>query len=130
MALTVLYDAHCRLCTRIAARLAAMDQLDRLRFVPLQVAAHDRPEVRALAASRDLSASLHVVDEDGRWVAGGEAMVRVWEQLPALRPLARFARLPVVRSLVEPAYRFVAEHRPWFGFLAGSAGCCGERRAG
>jgi predicted DCC family thiol-disulfide oxidoreductase YuxK len=122
--LTVLYDAHCRLCTRIAARLAAMDRLDRLRFVPLQAAAHDRPEVRDLAATRDLAAALHVIDEQGRWVAGGEAMVRVWEQVPALRPLARFARLPVVRSYVEPAYRFVAEHRPWFGWLAGSTRCC------
>ena len=129
MPLTVLYDAHCRFCSRVAARLAAMDQLDRLRFVPLQVAAHDRPEVRALAASRDLSASLHVIDEDGRWVAGGEAMVRIWEQVPALRPLARFARLPVARSLVEPGYRFVARHRPWFSFLAGSSGCCREGRA-
>jgi predicted DCC family thiol-disulfide oxidoreductase YuxK len=130
VALTVLYDAHCRLCTRIAARLASMDRHDRLRFVPLQSAPDDRPEVRALATSRDLSATLHVVDEDGRWVAGGEAMVRVWEQVPALRPLARFARLPLVRSLVEPAYRFVAAHRPWFGFLAASSRCCGERRAG
>jgi predicted DCC family thiol-disulfide oxidoreductase YuxK len=129
VALTVLYDAHCRLCTRIAARLVAMDRLDRLRFVPLQMAADDRPEVRALAASRDLASSLHVVDEDGRWVAGGEAMVRVWEQVPTLRPLARFARLPLVRSLVEPGYRFVAAHRPWFGWLAGSPGCCDGRRA-
>ena len=127
MGLTVLYDAHCRLCTRIAARLAAMDTGDRLRFVPLQMAAHDRPAVRDLATSRDLAASLHVIDEDGDWVAGGEAMVRVWEEVPSLRPLARFARLPIVRAFVEPAYRRVAEHRPWFGWLGGSAGCCDER---
>jgi predicted DCC family thiol-disulfide oxidoreductase YuxK len=125
--LTVLYDAHCRLCTRIAARLAAMDRLDRLRFVPLQMAAHDRPAVRDLAASRDLMASLHVVDEAGAWVAGGEAMIRIWEQLPGLRPLASFARLPLVRSLVEPAYRFVAGHRPWLGWLAGASRCCDGR---
>ena len=120
MVLTVLYDAGCRFCTRIAARLASMDRLGRLRFVPLQMAAHDRPEVRELAASRDLASSLHVVDEQGRWAAGGEAMVRVWEEVPTLRRLARLARLPLVRLLVEPVYRFVAEHRPWFGWLAGS----------
>jgi predicted DCC family thiol-disulfide oxidoreductase YuxK len=125
--LTVLYDAHCRLCTRIAGRLAAMDRRDRLRFVPLQMAAHDRPEVRDLAASRDLAAALHVIDEDGRWSAGGEAMVRVWDEVPSLWLLARLARAPVVRSLVEPGYRFVAAHRSWFGWLAGSSGCCGGR---
>jgi predicted DCC family thiol-disulfide oxidoreductase YuxK len=126
--LTVLYDARCRLCTRIAARLASMDRDDGLRFVPLQAAAHDRPEVRDLAATRDLAAALHVIDGDGRWASGGEAMVRVWESIPSLRPLGRFARLPIVRRFVEPAYRFVADHRPWFGWLAGSSRCCADDR--
>jgi predicted DCC family thiol-disulfide oxidoreductase YuxK len=124
VALTVLYDARCRVCTRIAARLARLDRLDRLRFVPLQMAEHDRPEVRDLAASRDLASSLHVVDEAGRWSQGGEAMIRIWELIPSLWPLVRLARLPGVRRLVEPAYRFVADHRPWFGWLAGSRRCC------
>ena len=126
MTLTVLYDAHCRFCTRVAARLARMDRERRLRFVPLQMAADDRPEVRELASARDLAASLHVVGEDGSWASGGEAMIRIWEQVPAMAGVARLARLPVVEGLVEPVYRFVAGHRPWFGWLAGSRRCCGE----
>ena len=122
VALTVLYDAHCRLCTRIAARLAAMDRLDRLRFVPLQVAAHDRPEVRgARGVSRPIGARSTSSTRTGagspgarRWCGSGSSCRRC-DHSPG------FARLPVVRSLVEPAYRFVAEHRPWFGFLAGSS---------
>jgi predicted DCC family thiol-disulfide oxidoreductase YuxK len=107
-----------------------MDRLDRLRFVPLHVAGHDRPEVRQLAASKDLGSSLHVVHEDGRWAAGGEAMVRIWEAVPSLRWLARFARLRFVRPFVEPGYRFVADHRPWFAWLAGSRRCCeGQERS-
>jgi predicted DCC family thiol-disulfide oxidoreductase YuxK len=120
--LTVLYDADCRLCTRIAGRLAGLDRGRRLRLVALQSASVDRPEVRRLAASRDLAAALHVVDARGRWAAGGEAVVRVCRHVRVLRPIARLARLPLLRHLVDPAYRFVAGHRPWFGWLAGDFG--------
>ncbi len=39
--LTVLYDARCRVCTRIAGRLAGADTEHRLRLRPLQRAADD-----------------------------------------------------------------------------------------
>lgn len=106
----------------MAGRLAGLDRGRDLRLVPLGSAATDRPEVARLAASRDLAAALHVVDARGRWAAGGEAVVRVCRRVPALRPLALLARLPIARDLVEPAYRFVAGHRPWFGWLAGGFG--------
>jgi predicted DCC family thiol-disulfide oxidoreductase YuxK len=118
----VLYDAECRVCTRVAGRLAGLDRGRNLRLVPLQSAASDRPEVARLAASRDLAVALHVVDARGRWAAGGQAVVRVCRRVPALRPLALLARLPILRDQVEPAYRFVAGHRSWFGWLAGGFG--------
>jgi predicted DCC family thiol-disulfide oxidoreductase YuxK len=118
--LTVLYDARCRVCTRIAGRLAGLDRDRRLRLVPLQQAATDRPEVRRLRAERDLRQALHVIDEDGRWASGGEAVIRALEGVPSLRPLARLARLPIARSLVEPGYRLFAANRARFSWLAGS----------
>lgn len=117
--LTVLYDGRCRVCTRAAGRLAGMDGQRRLRLVPVQRAAQERPELRLLAATRDLRAVLHVIDEDGQWASGGEAVLRTMEQVPRLRPLARLARLPGAASLVEPAYRLVARHRARFAWLAG-----------
>jgi predicted DCC family thiol-disulfide oxidoreductase YuxK len=117
--LTVLYDGRCRVCTRVAARLAGLDAGQRLRFVPLQRAMHDRPEVQRLRAQRDLRRELHVIDVDGRWASGGEAVLRTLEHLPRLRPLARVARLPGVAALVEPAYRLVAQHRARLAWLAG-----------
>ena len=119
-ALTVLYDADCRVCTRVAGRLAGLDRLGRLRLVPLQDAARQGPPIDRLAGERDLAASLHVVDGEGRWASGGEAMLRAWEQLPALRPLARAARTPLLAPFVEPAYQTFAEHRGRFAWLAGS----------
>lgn len=119
--LTVLYDARCRVCTRIAARFAALDREDRLRIRPLEQAPEDAwVSVQQLSTSRDLRRELHVVTADGEWAAGGEAMVRTLERLPALAPLARLLRLPLVRDMVEPGYRCFAGNRARFGFLAGS----------
>lgn len=118
--LTVLYDADCRLCTRIAGRLAGADHDRRLRVVPLQLAAGEGLEVRRLAARRELAAALHVVDSTGAWASGGEAVIRACEQIPALRLFVAVARLPLVSALVEPGYRLIAGNRARFGWLAGS----------
>ena len=118
--LTVLYDGDCPVCTRIAGRLAGLDTAGRLRLVPHQVAARDRPEVQRLAVERDLARALHVVDAGGTWASGGEAVLRAFEEVPALRPLAGLGRLPIVEALVEPAYQLFARYRGRFAWLAGS----------
>lgn len=120
--LTVLYDADCRICTRVAGRLAGLDRGRRLRLLPLQRASADRPEVSAVALSRDLAAELHVVAPDGRCWSGGQAVLRVMELVPGLDRLARLARHAPFDRLVEPAYRFVAGHRHLFAWLAGDFG--------
>ena len=121
--LTVLYDADCRACTRIAARMAGADHAGSLRLMPLQLApAAADPAIRALAAERDLRRSLHVIDADGQWVSGGEAMLCAWQRIPVLRPVARLARLPLLSAVVEPGYRWVARNRRHLAWLAGSAG--------
>jgi predicted DCC family thiol-disulfide oxidoreductase YuxK len=119
--LTVLYDAECAFCTRVAARLAGMDRGRALRFLPLQAAAEDGQTVVAeLAARRDLSAAIHVIDAEGRWASGGEAVLRASDRLPVLRPVVRAARSCLLAPAVEPLYRFVADHRGWFAAFAGA----------
>jgi predicted DCC family thiol-disulfide oxidoreductase YuxK len=121
--LTVLYDARCRVCTRIAGRLAGLDADRRLRLRPLQGARSDAwPSVRRLARERDLRRALHVIDETGAWVDGGEAMLRAFERVPVFRLLARLGRLPLVSAFVEPGYRWFARNRARFSWLAGSFG--------
>ena len=121
--LTVLYDARCRVCTRIAGRLAGADVDGRLRLRPLQGARSDGwDSVRRLAQERDLRRELHVIDELGDVAAGGEAMLRALERVPRFRPLARIGRLPLVSQLVEPGYRCFARNRARFSWLAGSFG--------
>ncbi len=119
--LTVLYDARCRVCTRIAGRLAALDTERRLRLRPLQRAHVDEwASVRRLRAQRDLRLELHVIDGAGEWASGGEALLRTLERIPDVAPLAALLRLPLLRRGVEPGYRWFAAHRARFAFLAGS----------
>jgi predicted DCC family thiol-disulfide oxidoreductase YuxK len=119
--LTVLYDAECPFCTRIAARLAGMDEAGRLRLVPLQQASQDPGlDAGGLPAPGDLAAALHVVDAEGRWASGGEAILRASDRLPRLRPFVRVARSRLFAPFLEPAYRFVADHREWFSAFAGA----------
>lgn len=119
--LTVLYDARCRVCTRIAGRLAGADTEGRLRLRPLQRAHEDEwASVRRLRADRDLRTGLHVVDEAGEWAAGGEAMLRAIERVARLALLARILRLRPLAPLIEPGYRWFAAHRARFAFMAGS----------
>lgn len=119
--LTVLYDARCRVCTRIAGRLAGADRERRLRLRPLQRAHEDEWEsVRRLRAEHDLRRALHVVDETGEWAAGGEAMLRTFERVALFVPLARLLRSRLCAPLVEPGYRWFANRRARFAFMAGS----------
>lgn len=121
--LTVLYDARCRVCTRIAGRLAGADAEGHLRLRPLQRAHTDEwASVRRLRAERDLRMALHVVDEAGQWAAGGEAMLRTLERVPRFALLARVLRLRPLVQFVEPAYRWFAANRARFAFMAGSFG--------
>ena len=112
--LTVLYDGECRFCTRTARALQRLDSRRALRFVPLQQA---RERVPGAPPRHALEASIHVTDERGAWWTGGEAFLRIADQVPALRPLASVGRLPIVRRAVEPAYRYVAAHRHQLGRL-------------
>ena len=50
------------------------------------------------------------------------------EAVPALRPLARYARLPFIRSLVEPVYDMVAKNRHRLALLFGDGACVPRRR--
>jgi len=108
-------------CARLAGRFAALDRGRRLRIRPLQWAHQDSwTSVRRLQADRDLRLAVHVVDEQGEWAAGGEAMLRLLERLPLLAPAAALLRLPLLRGMVEPGYRWFADNRARFGFMAGS----------
>ena len=118
--LTVLYDADCGFCNRTALVLRRLDRRRRLRLVPLQAPASRLP---AAPSQEQMLASMHVVDAEGRWAAGGEAFLRIAGLVPVLLPLALVGRLPLLRSLVQPLYELVAANRHRLSRLLGDVAC-------
>ena len=120
--LTILYDAHCRLCVGSRARLERWATADRLRFVPIQ-----DPEAPALAPGRseaDLQGQMHVV-EDGRVYGGAEG----WFRILRLAPLELAWLRAAPRFLATAVYRLVARNRyRWFGRVECDDGTCPVHR--
>jgi predicted DCC family thiol-disulfide oxidoreductase YuxK len=122
--LAVFYDADCGFCTRTALVLRRLDRACRLQIVPLQEAQRIAPD----APSQDrLLESMHARSASGRWFAGGAAWLEVARAVPLLRPLNLVARLPVMRSLVEPAYALIARNRHRISRLLGDGSCNVDR---
>jgi predicted DCC family thiol-disulfide oxidoreductase YuxK len=116
--LTVLYDADCGICTATARVLVRLDRRGRLNLVPLQTA----PTANAPSLG-DLLASLHAVDEQGRWWVGPDAVLQITQRVPVLRPVTIFARLPLVPKALDAAYRTVANHRQQLSRMLGLDAC-------
>jgi predicted DCC family thiol-disulfide oxidoreductase YuxK len=123
--LAVLYDADCGFCTWTAAAVRRLDRDRKLRLIPLQVAAE-----RLASVPHDLGATLHVVDEHGRWERGASAWLRIGDELPWLRLLARLGRVPPFRQIVALAYVLIARNRHRLGRLAGMPSCDLDRYRG
>ncbi|HUG48393.1 MAG TPA: DUF393 domain-containing protein [Candidatus Limnocylindria bacterium] len=111
--LTVLYDGDCGLCSLIVQLLRELDLHGRLEFVPLQHARRHvaRPELAAAAEQYPLAESIHVMHDDGRVSAGGDALLHILEMLPAGRLFWPWRWLPGLPALLELAYGAVARRR-------------------
>jgi predicted DCC family thiol-disulfide oxidoreductase YuxK len=116
----VLYDADCGFCARVAGLLRRLDREDRLDLVQLQRAGAVLPDAPSEDRLRD---RMYVRDAGGNWSIGGAAWLRIADVVPALRPVARLARLPFVRPFVEPGYALVARNRHRISRLLGDEAC-------
>lgn len=119
-ALAVFYDADCGFCTRSALILRRLDWLHRLEIVPLSQAAEVAPDA---PPEGELLELMHARDTDGEWFIGGQAWLRISDDLPLLRPLGLVARLPLIRDLVEPVYAVIAGNRHRISRLLGDDAC-------
>jgi len=108
--LTLFYDGHCPLCSREIAHYRRKVVDDSVVFVDIT-----DPSFDAAAHGVDARAVhrlLHVkVGDEVR--VGTAAFVALWERLPAYRWLARLARTPGIRFLMNVGYRVFAAVRPW-----------------
>jgi len=104
----VLYDADCGFCTRWAWRMMYFVGPRGFHLAPLQ-APWVRPALKL--SSDELLEELRVLTAEGAVYGGVDAMLYLAKQIPWSRPLARTARLPGVKPLLDAVYRWIARHR-------------------
>ncbi|KEP68977.1 DUF393 domain-containing protein [Thioclava sp. BHET1] len=106
---SVYYDGACPLCRAEIGLYRKAEGAEALDFVDVS-----QPDVK-LPEGLSHDAALgrfHLHSADGRLVSGGAAFAALWSQLPRWRYLGRIARWPVLRSLLELAYRVFLKLRP------------------
>lgn len=102
----VLYNGQCPICSteiehyRAQAEAVGAD----IRFTDLNNADLDTWGLDADSAAR----RLHVRDGSGAPVAGLQAFVALWQDLPRLRWLARLLSRPIFRGIAEMIYERLA----------------------
>ena len=106
---TIYYDGECPVCRVEIAFMRSQDKDGSLAFEDIT------KDGAALPPGRDRAAALrrfHVRTDDGRVHDGAAAFVAVWERMPLMRPLARFARVPGAMPVLEVLYRGFLRIRP------------------
>jgi predicted DCC family thiol-disulfide oxidoreductase YuxK len=109
----VIYDGHCRFCTRQVERLAAWDRRGRLAFLSL----HDPAVARRypdLTHDR-LMEEMVVVDQQGGRHGGAAAFRYLTRRLPLLWLLAPLLHVPGSLPFWTWCYRQVARRRYLWG---------------
>ncbi|HSU96467.1 MAG TPA: DUF393 domain-containing protein [Gemmatimonadaceae bacterium] len=112
--LTVIYDGHCGVCTRLANRVARLDTHGVLEVVPSQKAGvRERfPWISASAYDESLQV---VRASDGRTWEGAAAVEEVIRTLRAGWVVSWLFRIPFARRIAERGYRWFADHRGELG---------------
>jgi len=105
----VFYDGSCPLCRAEIGLYREARGSEALEFVDLSDPAATLPENLSRA---EALARFHVRTADGRLVSGAAAFGELWSHLPRWRGFARVARWPVMRFLLERAYRVFLKLRP------------------
>jgi predicted DCC family thiol-disulfide oxidoreductase YuxK len=117
---TIIYfDSGCPVCARGAEHWQRRDWARRTHWVDLM----EEPDALAAEGVSFAAAmeTLHVRTRSGRLVAGGDAFLELWDQLPWWRLLSRLIRAAGLRRAFDRAYRWHSRGR--FEQRCGEGGC-------
>lgn len=108
----VYYDGQCNMCT------ATMDSLQKSShggaFEMIDVTKGQLPPGVDMTGALH---SMHAIDDAGKVYVGGDAFLRILEEYPRWRWLAKIGRIWGIRHIVSAVYRVVATHRRRFNSI-------------
>ncbi|MDX1943989.1 MAG: DUF393 domain-containing protein [Pirellulaceae bacterium] len=118
----VIYDGHCKFCTRQIERLAKWDRKGQLAFLSLHVSevAKRFPDL----TYDQLMEQMYVVDRTGRKHCGAAAFRYLTTRLPRLYSLAPLMHIPFSLPLWQWGYRKLAKHR--YMLMGKTAAACDD----
>lgn len=110
---TVVYDGECEVCIRTVNRLREWDRDARFELAAYQSeGVMDRfPEI----AEREFRESVQLIGPGGERWQGADAVEKILELVPRVRPLAWLFRIPLMRPIARLAYRLFSRNRSRFG---------------
>ncbi|HKN57391.1 MAG TPA: DUF393 domain-containing protein [Gemmatimonadaceae bacterium] len=117
---TVVYDGHCKVCSRMVKLLAKWDKKHQLEIIPSQAAGVQArfPWIPA----RSYTESVQVIrTRDGKTWQAAAALEELLNVMPKGRLISWLFKIPFVRPLVDKFYRWFARNRYRMG--------CGEHCA-
>lgn len=103
----LVFDGYCGFCTRTAQFVLRLDELKRVRALPLQ--GRDVLRVTGLTREEALREATWIGADGVRWTGAG-AMAAALSAATGLPALLVY-RIPPVRAAADRVYRWVAEHR-------------------
>jgi predicted DCC family thiol-disulfide oxidoreductase YuxK len=111
---TVVYDGHCKVCSRLVKLLTKWDRNRELEIIPSQMPGVQQrfPWIPA----RSYIDSLQVIrNADGKTFQAAAALEELLKALPKGRLISWLFKIPFVRPLADRFYRWFARNRYRFG---------------
>jgi predicted DCC family thiol-disulfide oxidoreductase YuxK len=105
----VLYDGHCRFCTRSAGRLVRVVGATRLETRSFQVTGV--LDAFPGLTHEECMTALHLVELDGQVWAGAAGIARALALRPVVRPFGQAYFLPGMHQVADAVYRLTARNR-------------------
>jgi predicted DCC family thiol-disulfide oxidoreductase YuxK len=109
----VFYDGKCPMCTAIMSKVDASTQ--REHFTLRDITKDPLPPD---FTTEEVEKEIHVVAADGKVYKNADAILKILEQYPRFRWLAKLGQFPLIKPLLPLGYRIVAANRR---FLFGPA---------
>lgn len=109
---TIYYDGDCPMCTVIINKVDNSSQKE--KFNPKDITKEIMPQNITKKQAKE---EIHIIDSEGKIYRNAEAILKILEEYPRWKFLAKIGKLPIIKQVLQIGYKFVAINRH---FLFGS----------